>query len=183
MNSHKFLLIAAVSAFTFTTARAQYLPGENGPKSATANSPTRAYNAATQSTGTIIKKDIRWNSKVPLEATYGELNDEQRAELLSMYEKLEPGDEPPYPLEGMKPIFSAIKKAQRVLQARGELNMVVNVDAEGKATTVEDRGNVYNAQMTELTQQVLLLTKYKPAVCKGQPCAMQFRFTQKLQPG
>src|SRR5215831_14406920 len=183
MKTRHYLLLTAASALVFTTAQAQYLPGENGPRSYTATAPTRATNASTQSTGTIIKKDIRWNSKVPLDATYGELNDAQKAELHSMYEKLEPGDEPPYPLEGMKPIFSAIKKAQRVLQARGELNMVVNVDAEGKATTVEDRGNVYNAQMTELAQQVLLLTKYKPAVCKGQPCAMQFRFTQSLKAG
>jgi hypothetical protein len=34
--------------------------------------------------------------------------------------------------------------------------------------------------MTEITQQVLLLTPYKPAICSGQPCTMQFRFTQKL---
>jgi len=35
--------------------------------------------------------------------------------------------------------------------------------------------------MTEITQQILLLTKFKPGICGGQPCTMQFRFTQKLR--
>ena len=80
-------------------------------------------------------------------------------------------------------IFSAIKKAQRIRQARGELNLAVTVDAQGNATKVEDRGGVYDVQMTEIAQQVLLLTKFKPAKCSGQPCTMQFRFTQKLRAG
>ena len=171
----------AVAALSFTDAWGQ-VP-ETHPRSATASANSRNYNSATQSTGTIIKKDIKWNSKIPLDKTYDQLTPEQKAELHGMYEGLPEGDEPPFPENGIKPIFSAIRKAQRVLQARGELNMAVTVGPDGTATKVEDRGGVYNVQMTELAQQVLLLTRYKPAVCKGQPCTMQFRFTQKLKPG
>ena len=183
MNSHKHLLIAAVSALTSTLALAQYLPGENGPRSATANSPTHAYNASTQSTGTIIKKQIRWESKIPLDKKYEELAPDEKAELFKMYEKLEPGDEPPFPAEGIKPIFSAIRKAQRLRQAHGDLDLAVTVGPDGKATKVEDFSEVMDNDITELAQQLLLLTRYKPAVCKGQPCTMQFRFRQSLKAG
>ena len=147
------------------------------------HTPTKNTNSATQETGTIIKKDIRWDSRIPLDKTYAELTPEQKAELHAMYENMAEGDEPPFPENGIKPIFNVIRKAQRLRLARGELNMAVTVGADGKATKVEDLGGVYDIQMTEIAQQILLLTKYKPAVCKGQPCTMQFRFTQKLKAG
>jgi hypothetical protein len=183
MKTHKYCLLIAVSACVFTSAWAQLASSEAPPRSASGTGNTRNIMSSSQETGTIIKKDIRWNSKVPLDKTYGELTPEQKAELHAMYETLAPGDEPPFPAEGIKPIFSAIRKAQRVLQARGVLNMAVTVDPDGKATQVEDLGGVYNIQMTEIAQQALLLTKYKPGVCNGSPCTMKFKFTQKLQPG
>ncbi len=185
MNKYKISLIVAGFACASTLAHAQAPPGvnESPPRSSRANAPSRNYNSATQETGTIIKKDIRWDSKIPLDKPYGEFTPEQRTALHKMYENLPEGDEPPFPEAGIKPIFNAVRKAQRILQARGELNMAVTVGPDGKATKVEDIGNVYNVQMTELAQQVLLLTKYKPGVCAGQPCTMKFRFTQKLKAG
>ena len=41
--------------------------------------------------------------------------------------------------------------------------------------------NESSVRMTEVTQQILMLTRYKPGICNGQPCVMQFRFTQKLR--
>ena len=183
MKPCKYCLLLAVSACVFSNARAQAPIPETAPRSATALGSTRNITESSQDTGTIIKKDIRWDSKIPLDKTYGELTPEQKTELHAMYEKLAPGDEPPFPADGIKPIFSAIKKAQRILQARGELNMAVTVGPDGKATQVEDLGGVYNIQMTEIAQQALLLTKYKPAVCNGSPCTMKFKFTQKLKAG
>ena len=165
MNTYRSCLLAAVSALAFHSAQAQ--------------SPN--WSPATGSTGTILKQDIRWNSKIPLNKTYGEFTPGEKAELHKMYESLAPGDEPPFPAEGIKPIFTAIKNAQRVLQARGQIDMKVTVGPDGKAIKVEDVGSVAAGKMTELAQQVLLQTTYKPAVCNGQPCTMQYRFTQKLK--
>jgi len=181
MKTNKLCLLIAVSAGLFVNAEAQQR--ETAASSATAIAPTRNFNEATQDTGTIIRKDIKWRSKIPLDKTYGQLTPEQRDALHAMYESLAPGDEPAFPEEGIKPIFDIVKKAQHILQARGELNMAVTVGPDGKATKVESFGNVYNIQMNEITQQVLLLTKYKPALCKGSPCTSQFRFTQKLKGG
>jgi len=183
MNKLKTCISIVVVSCVSTISLAQIAPGETAARSASATANSRNMSTPSQETGSIIKKDIRWDSKIPLNKTYAELTPEQKTELRKMYENLPEGDEPPFPEQGMKPIFSAIRKAQRIRQARGELNMAVTVDAQGNATKVEDRGGVYDAQMTEIAQQVLLLTKYKPAVCGGQPCTMQFRFTQKLKAG
>jgi len=168
MNTYRSCLLAAVSAFAFTSAQAQSSPN---------------WSPATGSTGTILKQEIRWTSKVPLNKTYAELTPEQKAELHKAYETLAPGDEPPFPAEGIKPIFTAIKNAQRVLQARGQLDMKVTVGPDGKAIKVDSVGSVKAGQMTDLAQQVLMQTKYKPAMCHGEPCTMQYRFTQMLKSG
>src|SRR5262245_6038659 len=122
MKTHHFCLLAAVSAFAMSNAWGQTVPGQaSATRGEPAISHSRNGNAATQEPGTILKKDIRGNSKIPLNKTYGELTPEQRAELHAQYEALPEGDEPPFPENGIKPIFSAIRKAQRIRQARGEL--------------------------------------------------------------
>jgi hypothetical protein len=181
MNTLKTCFAAAISMFAIHQALAQVR--ETAPSSGNAVAPTRYYNSATSATGSILKKDIRWDSPIPLNKTYAELTDEQKAALHKMYEKLGPNDEPPFPVEGIKPIFNAVKKAQRILQSRGRLDMKVTVGPDGKAIKVEDFGTVRTGQMTETAQQVLLLTTYKPASCDGTPCTMQFRFTQQLGGG
>lgn len=167
MNLHRFSLIVAACACTFTGASAQ------------------ARNESTLSTGTILKQDagLRWTSKVPLNKTYGQLSEGQKAYLHAMYDSLAPGDEPPFPEQGIKPIFVAIRDAQRTFQAHGELDLAVTVGPDGRAIKVEDLGHVDDTHMTEVAQKTLLSTKYKPAVCKGSPCTMKFRFTQKLKGG
>ena len=167
MNTYRSCLLAAVTAFAFHSAQAQ--------------SPN--WTPAGSSTGTILKQEIRWTSKFPLNKPYEEFTPEQKAELHKMYEGLPPSDEPPFPAEGIKPIFTAIKNAQRVLQARGQLDMKVTVGPDGKAIKVEDVGSVKAGQMTEIAKQALMQTTYKPAMCSGQPCTMQYRFTQMLKSG
>jgi hypothetical protein len=150
------------------------------------SAPTRYSNSATSSTGTILKQgpathDIKWESEVPLNRVYGKLTDEERAHLHAMYSSLAPGDEPPFPLKGLKSIFTTIRLAQRQHQAVGELDMFVTVGPDGVPRKVESHGTVSNAKMTEVARQALMSTKYKPAMCHGTPCEMEFRFTQKLK--
>jgi hypothetical protein len=180
MKTYKYFLTITVSSLVFSIAQAQMVGGITGqllPSQPT----TRLVNESTQTTGTIIKRDIKWDSKIPLNKTYGELTPEQKAELHALYNSMPEGDEPPFPAEGLKSIFNAVRNAQRLSQARGEINMVVTVGPDGKATKVESFGNESSVRMTEVTQQILLLTKYKPGICSGKPCTMQFRFTQKLR--
>jgi len=147
------------------------------------DAPTLLTNVKTQSTGTLLKKRLRWTSSIPLNKTYEELTPEQKAEFRSLYESIKEGDEPPYPVKGMKPLFSAIQQGQDIMQARGQLDFVATVGPDGKATHVDSLGGVtgVNArEMSEYVASVLMMAKYKPAVCGGQPCTMQFPFKLKL---
>lgn len=183
MKTHAFSLFLTVTLLACGQAQAQATSAEMPSRMGGQQAPTRNYSSATQSTGTILKKGIRWQSKIPLNKTYAQLTPAQKEILHSQYENIAPGDEPPFPEKGIKPIFNAISNAQHILQARGDLNMTVTVGPDGKATQVEDFSNVHNAQMREALQNALMLTKYKPAVCGGAPCTMQFKFTQSLKPG
>ena len=182
MKTNKLCLVLAVSACALANAQsavAQTLGGEHGAPDA----PIRKLNSSSSETGTILKRELRWRSKVPLNKTYGELTPEQKAAFHALYESLPEGDEPPFPAKGIKPIFSQLQQGQRVLQARGELNLAVTVGTDGKAIKVEDFGGVTGAnagEMTNYAQSLLMMAKYKPAVCKGQPCVMQFPFRLPL---
>ena len=179
MKTLKACLLAVFSTGVFTTAQAQLAGTEHGIPDA----PTRLTNASTTSTGTIIKKNLRWRSKIPLNKTYEQLNPEQLAELRGMYESLADGDEPPFPAKGLNGVFREIKQGQDVLQARGELKFNVTVGPDGVATDVEDFGTVGGANAHEMTNYVaaiLMKAPYKPAMCQGKPCTMQFPFKLKL---
>jgi hypothetical protein len=176
MNTFKTCLVFAVSACAVTAAHAQVslTPQSQVP-------PSRLTHEATSSTGSILNKETRWSSKIPLNKTYGELTPEQKSYFHAMYESIAPGDEPPFPLEGMKPIVTAIRKAQAMRQATGELSLAVTVGADGKARQVADYGSLDDPEMTKFASSVLLMTQFKPAVCGGAPCTMQFPFTMKLK--
>jgi hypothetical protein len=178
MNTLKVCLLVAACVYTHTAAQAQTNPMP--PRSATAIAPTRVTNEATSDTGTLIRKDMRWNSKIPLNKTYGELTPEQKEELRAMYESMPADEEPPFPAEGMKPIFNAIKQAQAKLLAKGVLNLAVTVGPDGKPKNVVDLGSTKNPEMTEFAASVLMMTTYKPALCRGKPCESQFPLSLKL---
>ena len=143
----------------------------------------RALRDSTSTTGSIIRKQAGWNNKIPLNKTYAELTPEQKGYFHAMYESIPPGDEPPFPLKGMKPIVSAILKGQAQRVAKGELRMAVTVGADGKGQKVEVYGGVDDPELLKFAATVLLMTRYKPAVCSGQPCTMQFPFSLHLQGG
>jgi len=111
MNANKLCLLIAILACSFSTARAQLVHDEHGIPDA----PTRLTNSATTSTGTMLKRELRWRSSIPLNKTYEQLTSEQKAEFRSLYASLGEGDEPPFPVQGIKPIFNNIKKGQNVM--------------------------------------------------------------------
>jgi hypothetical protein len=192
MNTFKMILAVALFTGGGACALAQVgisqtnpIPNNpNGPAPMPGTGPVRLTNEATSTTGTIIKRDLEWSSKIPLNKTYAQFSESEKAEFHALYESMPPGDEPPFPAEGLRPVFNSIKKGQQIVRARGRLNMVVNVDATGKAVDVVDLGGVGGANALEMTRfagSVLLMTKFKPAVCAGKPCKSQFPFILELR--
>jgi hypothetical protein len=156
----------------------------NGPAPMPSNGPVRLTNEATSTTGTIIRKDLTWSSNIPLNKTYEELSPEEKAEFHALYEAMPPGDEPPFPIHGLRPVFNNIKKGQQIVRARGRLNMIVTVGPDGKAIDVMDMGGVGGVNALEMSRyagSVLLMTKFKPAICGGKPCKSQFPFILDLK--
>jgi len=117
---------------------------------------------------------------LPFDKTYAELTDAQKRILRSAYIDLPPEDEPPYPLKGMKPVMRQISKAQRALLAKGSLFAVATVDASGDVQKV-DFFETPNDQMARAVGFVLIKTKFKPGVCGGVPCVMEYPFQMRFE--
>jgi hypothetical protein len=127
-------------------------------------------------TGSNIRKDLLWGSSIPINRTYGQLTPEQKAVVHALYERIEPGDEPPFPVDGLKPILEAIRKGQSKLLVTGTLTLAADVDSSGDVTKVEVYDNP-DPILTKFAASVLMITKFKPAICKGVPCRMQYPFS------
>ena len=126
--------------------------------------------------GTHIPHKIVTNSEVPFNASYEQLSDAERTIVRRWYPLLDPADEPPYPLLGKGHVHGAIHKLNSRDPVIGLLSMVVMVDSEGNAQSV----NVYvtpDPKLSEMAGFVAMKEKYKPARCSGKPCAMPFPYT------
>jgi len=175
---------ASALAQTSNTPGNATINNPNGPGPMPNNGPVRMMNEASTSTGTIIRRDLKWNSSIPLDKTYAEFSPEEKAAFEGLYESLPAGDEPPFPAAGLRPVFNNIRKGQQIVKARGKLNLVVTVDANGKATQVADLGGTGGPNALEMTRyagSILLMTKFKPAICGGKPCQSQFPFMLDLR--
>ena len=125
------------------------------------------------STGSLIPRNVVQGSRIPLNRSYAQLTEEEQQLVKSQYEAMRPLDEPPFPVDGLRSIHLAIAKVQRRLLAEGVLSMHADVDSQGAVTRV----NVFHSpdpQLTQAAAAVLMLTEFKPAVCRGQPCNMSF---------
>ena len=135
--------------------------------------PQYSIKQSESTTGTRIPRKIVQGSAIPLNRSYAQLTEDEQRLVRSQYEAMRPTDEPPFPLSGLKPIHEAIAEAQRRLLVQGALSMYADVDAQGAVTSV----SVYQSPDPKLTQAaaaVLMLTRFKPAVCRGEPCKMSF---------
>lgn len=133
-----------------------------------------------QRTGSLLRRDVAWSTKIPLNRTYAQLSAEEKAVLHSHYELIGPNDEPPFPRDGLGPVVKVIRQGQQKRLARGELKMLVTVGPDGKAIKVSAQGTTDDVQMAKFVATVLKLTPYKPAICEGAPCTMQYPFYLKL---
>lgn len=128
---------------------------------------------------TPYSRKVASGSAIPFDKTYAELAEEEKRLVRSQYENMAETDEPPFPLAGLAPLYRAVADGQQRRLAEGELSVIVDVDASGQAL----QAAVYKTPDPALASYVagvLLKQKYKPAVCGGQACAMQFPFRIKL---
>ena len=162
------------SPLRLALAAAMALPcGLAAAQDATPNSGFKMKEDAPE-TGSNIKRDSVWGGALPYDKAYGELTPEQQRMFKSRFVAMGEDDEPPFPVDGLGPLLAAISKISRVVEVGvGRLEMDVFVDETGTATKVE----VIRAPDKTLAKHaatLAMLTKFKPALCKGKPCAMGF---------
>src|ERR1700759_5024086 len=104
--------------------------------------------AAAAACGPEVKGYPGATATVPLEKRYEELTPEQKKAVLSHYGNLPPGDEPPFPAEGIGSVVRQVSDLQRKRLAEGPTDMVVRVDAKGEPTSVAVYANA-DAKMNE----------------------------------
>jgi hypothetical protein len=123
--------------------------------------------------GSNIRRNNLEGSNLPLNRSYEQLSPIERMIVHSLYEHIADGDEPPFPLNGLKDIYGPLDKAQQILADEGKLFVVATVGSDGevKAVSVQEAPS---KKMSTFAANVLLLTKFKPAKCSGQPCRMDF---------
>lgn len=127
--------------------------------------------------GSMIRRQAVRGSVLPINRTYAQLTAEERAILHGWYENIPPGDEPPFPAEGLKPVFEAFRQGQAKFPATGEMFLIATVEADGKVSEVKVIGSP-SPEMVKFAASVLILTRFKPGVCGGQPCRMEFPLRQ-----
>lgn len=123
-------------------------------------------------TGSHIPRDIL-RSSMPLDKTYRELSDEHKAMVRAEYEAMLPEDEPPFPLDGLGPLYDTLRKVSNKLDNRGDIAVVVTVDSNGEGVSARVL-KAEDAQIGRYAAQVGMLTRFKPALCSGKPCTMDF---------
>jgi hypothetical protein len=115
------------------------------------------------------------NSPVPINKRYAEMAPQEQNGLKSQYEKMGPNDEPPFPVNGLANLYKTMIKGAEKFQVEGQLILFVDIDAQGKATSVSVVRSP-DPEMTQFAAGILIFERYKPAVCDGTPCKMQFPF-------
>lgn len=82
-------------------------------------------------------------------------------------------DEPPFPANGLKPLLKSIQRVQEEKKWEGSFTLVATVSADGDVVDVIQHG-LSPPAISAGAAAVLRRTKFKPARCGGQPCAMKF---------
>lgn len=126
-----------------------------------------------------IKDVIAQSTKVPLRKRYAEMTQTEKDVIRAFYTSMGPTDEPPFPEAGLEPLVRALHRAQSKLLVQGDLYLVADVDANGQTQSVVAYGSP-DPNMTKFAASVLVLQKFKPALCAGTPCAQKFPFSLKF---
>ena len=139
---------------------------------AAAQEQSPQYKLKRLTTGSAIPWDGA-SSKVAINRTYAQLGDEERGLVRAQYENMGPDDEPPFPAKGLRPMLQAIQEAQRKLLVSGELYLIATVESDGKVSSVKAIGSP-SEEMVRFAASSMMFTPFKPGMCDGSACTMEF---------
>ncbi len=130
--------------------------------------------------GSLLRREMVGPTQVPVNLPYGQLSPKDKATFHANYERIADGDEPPFPRDGLRAVLNPIIQAQAELLVEGDLSLIATIGPDGKVIAVKAIGSP-SPEMTRIAAQVLAFTPYKPAVCAGEPCTMDFPLRLKFR--
>lgn len=110
---------------------------------------------------------------VPINRSYDELSAADRARVHRWWDGIPQGDEPPFPAEGLRAIHDPIRQGNRRLKITGELFLLATIEPDGQVSEVKVLRSP-SPDMARFASGVVARTPFKPAVCSGRPCRMDF---------
>ena len=113
---------------------------------------------------------------IPPAASWAQLSvAEQNRVIENAYSTLAPGDEPPYPVNGVQTILKLVAEVQEKFDYHGRADIFITVGSDGKARSASVIGKAPKELARQLSAIALAQT-YKPAICQGTPCEMIYPF-------
>jgi len=158
MNARQSL--AALLALAACAAQAQTLP-------------RKQFELRVEEVGSHISGTAGRAEGLPLNRRYAELEANEKALVRAGYDGMPAADEPPFPAEGLMPVFMAVQTGSGKQPSLGNLTLVADVDASGTVRHVDTFGKV-DAEFARYAARVLAATPFKPGFCAGRPCNMQY---------
>lgn len=135
--------------------------------------PPKQFELRVEEVGSHIAGIAGRSEGLPLNRRYAELDASEQARVRANYEGMPPGDEPPFPAEGLLPVFMTVQTGTGKQPPLGRLTLVADVDSTGKVRHVDSFGKV-DAEFARFASRVLAATPFKPGQCAGKPCNMQY---------
>lgn len=123
--------------------------------------------------GTNIRREVMRSELVPIDSSYAQLTPEERARWRGQYEGLPPDVEPPFPQSGLQAILRQLLAAQKLARVSGPFSAFAQVDEKGEVTSVSILVSP-DKDISQAAATAVMRTRFKPALCGGKPCAMQF---------
>ena len=123
-------------------------------------------------TGSNIDGARAYANQYPLDRAFSRFTPEEKAALRAEYEDMDENDEPPFPQNGFGPIINEVARLIPVMGIEGYVQINATIDKQGNAVEFE-LIRYPDAKVARSIAYILSKEKYKPGICKGEPCAMQ----------
>ena len=180
MMSIRFLLVISPLIFLLSQeANAQTLPPD-----LTAEKPKMYRIYGRPKKGTKFKH-VEAEFPVPLTKRYADLTPEQQEIYKRIYvwlsgEGLKKDQTPPFPEAGLESIYKPIIRKNLLVAKNKVLFFIADINEEGIAEEVTIYSSP-NREFNEFVNTLMFATKFDPATCDGEPCAMKFPFEIDLR--
>jgi hypothetical protein len=124
--------------------------------------------------GPKIESSVNSSSQqLPLNKSYQNLSFNEKTIFRASYKDLPAADEPPFPLAGLGEFQNYVLKGAEKMGVHGDLSLTLKVDSSGTPISAQVF-KTPNLEFGRFAASVAMLTHFKPGLCGGQPCEMDF---------